>query len=720
MSSFTSKNVRDLYEAYSSVYVDETELFLNELLDEVTNNINELVNEGWDFSEYSWDELYESFLDDVLDPELEKVESFITTLNESTETLSEEQIESLLQEWGWIRALTGIGQAKKAAQAVTSATGPVSRPSVLQAPLVRGSKPTPAPSAAPLEAPRTPIKPTKPLPSGLSVTGGPEKGGIITQATNLIRNLGKAKQPGPKPPAPTQPPSPKPPAGTPKPQQGQQGWPSIGLRDKVRGAVQKTSDVISKVTQKLTPGPKTKAVLKYGVLPTFTSIATPALGIDAYNLATGRPSDLQKLSGYAQGAYGNLLQTGARIGGKLGSSTAPGMFELGRQMKQAGAETQAKVETKKKSSQGTGRTGITGQIDQTTGKPVYNSYEMEGEENINEVLAYDKKTDKWYNTDSKGNKTEVTPSQTAIDRYNRLLQQRQGQGKPQSQPSATPRPPVASPKPGERKPGETTTEFHKRLRGQLPPAAPVAPATAPPAPRNDGGGTRRAPAPAPVRQPAPQASPVTQYMKAAAAARKSGDPAEMAKVRDMGLQIWASTPANKKLAAAAAERERTRGTSATTNPQMAGLKDRLPAPATTTPAAGSALAGKQTGTAFSGTALSSAKPVAAPNMSGATVTNRTPVAYKPELMKDKGSGLNPPSNTIGDTKSEVLKKGLLKKGDPGWANNARYNVQSSYEYDAYDLVLEYLISNGHADTLLEAQYVMMQMSAEHIQSIING
>jgi len=39
--------------------------------------------------------------------------------------------------------------------------------------------------------------------------------------------------------------------------------------------------------------------------------------------------------------------------------------------------------------------------------------------------------------------------------------------------------------------------------------------------------------------------------------------------------------------------------------------------------------------------------------------------------------------------------------------------------EPYDLVLEYLLSNGHADTILEAQYVMMQMSTEHIQSIIN-
>lgn len=39
-------------------------------------------------------------------------------------------------------------------------------------------------------------------------------------------------------------------------------------------------------------------------------------------------------------------------------------------------------------------------------------------------------------------------------------------------------------------------------------------------------------------------------------------------------------------------------------------------------------------------------------------------------------------------------------------------------YDAYDLVLEYLLSEGHADTVSEANYVMMQMSSDHIQSIV--
>ena len=40
--------------------------------------------------------------------------------------------------------------------------------------------------------------------------------------------------------------------------------------------------------------------------------------------------------------------------------------------------------------------------------------------------------------------------------------------------------------------------------------------------------------------------------------------------------------------------------------------------------------------------------------------------------------------------------------------------------EAYDVVLDYLLSEGHADTVEEAHYVMMQMDAEYIQSIVEG
>ncbi len=47
-------------------------------------------------------------------------------------------------------------------------------------------------------------------------------------------------------------------------------------------------------------------------------------------------------------------------------------------------------------------------------------------------------------------------------------------------------------------------------------------------------------------------------------------------------------------------------------------------------------------------------------------------------------------------------------------------VNSSYEYDAYDLVLEYLLSEGHVDTVEEAHYVMLVMDAEMIGDIVEG
>ena len=40
------------------------------------------------------------------------------------------------------------------------------------------------------------------------------------------------------------------------------------------------------------------------------------------------------------------------------------------------------------------------------------------------------------------------------------------------------------------------------------------------------------------------------------------------------------------------------------------------------------------------------------------------------------------------------------------------------EYEPYDLVLDYVLSEGHADTVEEAHYIMMQMDAETIQDIV--
>jgi hypothetical protein len=144
--------------------------------------------------------------------------------------------------------------------------------------------------------------------------------------------------------------------------------------------------------------------------------------------------------------------------------------------------------------------------------------------------------------------------------------------------------------------------------------------------------------------------------------------------------------ANPKLAAASAERDRTRGTSATTNPLMKDMKSSLPAPA--------------------------AKPEATPG-----------VGQRAAAMPSSGSSQFKPAtstqatNAAGST-SAAASGSLVPKSNKIASSLKPIDLKASYEYDAYDLVLEYLLSQGHAETVAEAHYVMMEMDAEMIGEIV--
>ena len=150
------------------------------------------------------------------------------------------------------------------------------------------------------------------------------------------------------------------------------------------------------------------------------------------------------------------------------------------------------------------------------------------------------------------------------------------------------------------------------------------------------------------------------------------------------MDQWAK--ANPKLAAAKAERDRTRGTSATTNPLMKDMKSNLPAPAP--------------------------KPAASSTLKSATDAASKPSAFKPATTAVASSttdkGVVPASNAIA----------AAPKPKP--MTPTRMPLAQSFEYDAYDLVLEYLFDNGHVDTVDEAHYVMMELDAETIQTIVEG
>ena len=63
-----------------------------------------------------------------------------------------------------------------------------------------------------------------------------------------------------------------------------------------------------------------------------------------------------------------------------------------------------------------------------------------------------------------------------------------------------------------------------------------------------------------------------------------------------------------------------------------------------------------------------------------------------------------------------------KVGDPkgNSRNKSVQQIDPNYEsYDAYDLVLDYVITEGHAENQDEANYVMMQMTSEQIQHIVS-
>lgn len=67
------------------------------------------------------------------------------------------------------------------------------------------------------------------------------------------------------------------------------------------------------------------------------------------------------------------------------------------------------------------------------------------------------------------------------------------------------------------------------------------------------------------------------------------------------------------------------------------------------------------------------------------------------------------------TASQLRQKGAVEKP------TKPVTVKASYEYDdAYDLVLEYLLSQGHVDTVDEAHYVMLEMNAETIGTIVEA
>ena len=100
------------------------------------------------------------------------------------------------------------------------------------------------------------------------------------------------------------------------------------------------------------------------------------------------------------------------------------------------------------------------------------------------------------------------------------------------------------------------------------------------------------------------------------------------------------------------------------------------------------------------------------------------------IKKDKGVGFVK-RGTVTARRAENLEKNRLraqemakkrielkKKAAAEAEAKSKEDIKSSYEYNAYDMVLEYLLSTEQAATIEEANYVMTEMDAETIQGIV--
>ena len=60
-----SKRLRDLREAYGSIYEPEVELTEEQVWEEVETWVSSLIEEGYDLSDYTWEEMYEAYIEEA-------------------------------------------------------------------------------------------------------------------------------------------------------------------------------------------------------------------------------------------------------------------------------------------------------------------------------------------------------------------------------------------------------------------------------------------------------------------------------------------------------------------------------------------------------------------------------------------------------------------------------------------------------------------------------
>ena len=108
--------------------------------------------------------------------------------------------------------------------------------------------------------------------------------------------------------------------------------------------------------------------------------------------------------------------------------------------------------------------------------------------------------------------------------------------------------------------------------------------------------------------------------------------------------------------------------------------------------------------------LQAAKTASAPTPAVKPVTPAAAVSAAPSTSAATSGSLAPATAKVATKPSSAMSQDSIRA--------RRLNM--GMEYDAYDLVLEYLFSQGHAETVEEAHYIMTEMDAETIGTIVEA
>jgi hypothetical protein len=187
MSTLTGNDVYGLMEAYQAVYAPQ-ELTEEQVWEEVEEWVNTLIEEGYDLSDYTWEEMFEAYIDEQGRP------GSAAPRNQNVYKPPTPSASASRPAGGGMGGMRGSGRDRNATQTSSSpgalrvnstAPAPAAKPAA-PAPAARPATPAPAAPATPAPAAK-PAATTPAKPSGTTPTAKPSSPRVKdTSITDMI------------------------------------------------------------------------------------------------------------------------------------------------------------------------------------------------------------------------------------------------------------------------------------------------------------------------------------------------------------------------------------------------------------------------------------------------------------------------------------------------------------------------------------------------------